>query len=334
VLLFATPDCDMWRVYSSGGFLFYTYTLTGHPLKGISSFLGTIDKRGYLHLILKLHDERHVYSFWEGQCWYTIPFPFRECERVHSLVVDNNKKTHVLVSLQGEALHLIHYRGQWFIKNLPFKLYGEPLCVKLWAGEYLFVCWEETKQEVKKIFYTFYQKGNWFSPSLLLEQRSEAKCYVYFIDISSKNFEIYSFVWEPQEGEYQLYCYTEANIKSQLATHILGKTLGFPDSYPLLLSSKDNYLLCWTVNGQFTFSLKVEMGSWSRPQGDYLFFPTSIKPLLTWNGWEQEKAAFMRVNGLDLNWPLIIGVDQILPYCKAVLTLSSPFRQLEVPYKG
>ncbi|MCG0277820.1 MAG: hypothetical protein L5656_04740 [Thermanaeromonas sp.] len=165
----------------------------------------------------------------------------------------------------------------------------------------------------------------------MLEQRNEAKCYVYFIDISNKSFEIYSFVWEPQGQEYQLYCYTEANRKTQLATHILGKTLGFPDSYPLLLSSRSNYLLCWTVNGQFTFSLKAKRGSWSRPQGDYLFFPTSIKPLFTWNGWEHDKAAFTRVNGLDLDWPLIIGVDQILPYCKAVLALSNPFRQLEVP---
>lgn len=321
MFLFTTPDGDIWKIYSSPGSLSYSYTLAGYPLEGVSSFLGAIDKKGRLHLLLQLSGNEYIYSYWGGQRWYSLPLPIQSCERLYTLVVDNTGKTHILLGLQGEGIHLVRYHEQWFIKNLPFRLYGEPLCIQLWGEEDLFVCWEEIKQNVKKIFYTFYQK-NWSSPSLLFEGPKEVKYYVYFMDISDSSFEVHSFAWKPHGEEYQIYWYITANSPPQVATHVLGKTLGIPDSYPLFLSSKSNHLLCWTVHGQFTFSLKGERGFWSRPQGDYLFFPTSIRPLLTWNGWNRDKIAFTRVSGLYLEWPLIVSLDQLIPYCKGALVFS------------
>ncbi|WP_084665485.1 hypothetical protein [Thermanaeromonas toyohensis] len=322
MFLFTTPDGDIWKIYSWGGTLAYTYTLVGRPLEGISSFLGAIDKKGYLHLLLKSIGNQYIYSYWEGQRWCSLPLPVQGCGNLYGLVVDNTGKRHILLGLLGEVVHLIRYHKQWFMKNLPFRLYGEPLRIQLWGEEYLFLCWEEIKQNVKKIFYAFYQGGDWSSPALLLEGPQEVKCYVYFTNSSKSSFEIHSFVWEPQGEEYQLYWYITANSRSQVTTHVVGDTLGIPDSYPLLLSSRANHLLCWTVHGQFTFSIKGEEGSWTRPQGDYLFFPTSIRPLLSWNGWNRDKVAFTRVGGLHLDWPLIVGVDQILPYCKGALAVS------------
>ncbi|GFN23735.1 hypothetical protein [Thermanaeromonas sp. C210] len=314
-----TLEDDIWNITSGPGWLNYAYILTGRPVAGIAYYLSSLDPAGRLHLLLRTAEGRNIYVYWQGRSWQTLSLPCRDGEEPYGLVVDGTGRKHILLRLgPGRVKHLLYQGGDWLIRELPFTLPPEPLCFALEDSERLFLCWEEVTGGMKILLSSTYTRAaGWSPPCIIGQERKEAGIYFYGPEASR----LYWLVWKPQGGSYGLYYYTRQRARRLSRKEYLGEVLELPDRAPVRLILGSATLLCWTAKGKFTFCLRESPGTtWSKVQTDYLFFPACLEAVAGWPDLRRDKIAFTKICGLDLQWPLILTAEQILPYCRALVS--------------
>ncbi|MBE3581719.1 MAG: hypothetical protein IMW96_08850 [Thermoanaerobacteraceae bacterium] len=313
-----TSEDDIWNITSGRGRLNYAYVLTGRPVNGIASYLSSLDPAGRLHLLLRMAEGRNIYAYWQGRSWQTLSLPCQDGAEPYGLVVDGTGRGHILLRLgQGRVKHLSYQGRDWIIRELPFTLPPEPLCFALEDSERLFLCWEEVTGGMKKLLSSTYTwPAGWTAPSPIGQERKDAAIYFHGPEASR----LYWLVWEPQAGVYHVYYCTREKARRLLRKEYLGETLELPDRGPVRLTLGSATLLCWTAKGKFTFCLRESIrATWSKVQTDYLFFPACLEAVAGWRGSHRDKVAFTKICGMDLHWPLFLRVEQILPYCRALM---------------
>ncbi|HBT47507.1 MAG TPA: hypothetical protein DEA73_06480 [Peptococcaceae bacterium] len=315
-----TLEDDLWNIDFSPGWLKYAYVLTGKPVKGIASCFSFLDRAGRLHLLLRTTAGSNIYAYWQGRSWEVLGLPYHSQDGTepYGLAVDCFGRGHILLRWgRGRVFHLTYQEKECLIRELPFALSSEPLCFTPGNNEGLFLSWQEVGGGMQQILSSLYTpKAGWTAPSLLGREKKDATVYFYPPDGSR----LYWLVWEPQDSGYHVYHCSREKKGCPSRKEYLGEVLGLPDRPPLRLTLGSTILLCWTAKGKFTFCLGDFHGtSWSPVQDDYLFFPARLEGVTGWSGFHKNKVAFTKISGLDLHWPLILTVEQILPYCRALL---------------
>ncbi|MGB9660590.1 MAG: hypothetical protein ACPL5F_01050 [Moorellaceae bacterium] len=321
--LWGVSGGDIWTIIGTSGLFKYSYSITGKSVPGISAYLATLDKAGKLHLVLKQGENCCIYAYWQGDHWKRIPLPQLEVNVLMGLVVDAHDVPHILmVSPDGRINHLLYWQGSWRFASFPFTLARKPLCFVPEPSGKICLCWDHITGKDKSLYCARYSPGKgWSAPRLLGREKAETEVYVYHTSDDRLEW----LAWEKQaEGYCIYYRVIEDGDSEKMVAEAVGRFTCLPDKQPALLQQGPDRLICWTSGGEFAFSLKPYIGdAWSYPQSDYLFFPAGLSPIFGWSTLIFDKLAFTKICGIQLEWPLILGAQQILPYCKAVLAIGS-----------
>ncbi|OIQ60332.1 hypothetical protein MOTE_07340 [Moorella thermoacetica] len=307
---------DSWQLVCSQGILRYRYTATGRPMANLLSYKAAIDRGGCLHVIVTLTDRRLIYARWRGNRWERSGLPVKGS--VLDLALDTCGKPHLLLSRAPgtEIYHLYRSENAWRRQVLPFRLTGPPLVLKPLPRDRLFLAGHHTTRERGQVFLTVYSPTTgWQEPRALQDTGPEEKICGYWYQGY-----LYFLSWRKQEPGYGLYLNLVDPDGDNLESLYLGTLSDPPDDQPVLLGRDDTRLFLWTSSSRLAFCFSRDRGrTWSPPQSAYFFFPARIKRVEGPDGPSTWQVAFTKINGLELDWPLLIDFNPLFSLCKAVL---------------
>lgn len=307
---------DNWQLVCHQGILRYRYTANGQPMTNLLSYKAAVDHAGRLHIVVTLLDGRLIYARWQGHRWESSGLPMAGTPL--ALVLDTLGQPHLLLTESpGAAIYHLYQRDRrWHQKMLPLRLVAPPLLFKPLPGGRLLLAGQEGAKGKERMLIAIYDPATaWQELRVAWEVEPVARQYCFWYQ-----GRLYLLSWLGREADYRLHLRIINPTGAILLSLFPGTVSDLPDDQPVLLGQGKARLFLWTASNCLTYCLSRDGGqSWLAPQRLYAFYPARIKRVEGPDGPSTRQVTFTKINGLDLDWPLVISIEPLISLCRAVL---------------